>query len=50
MEYGFKIIEKMMKDKDVTEDEFTFYCEFLSYLNLLKKLYEDKNNLIEISS
>lgn len=46
MEYAFKIIEKVMKDGELTKDEYKFFCEFLSYLNHCKKMYEDKQSLI----
>ena len=46
MEYSFKIIEKVMENGKLTEDEYKFLCEFISYLNHCKKMYEDKQNLI----
>lgn len=46
MEYAFEIIEKVMKDGELTEDEYKFFCEFIEYLKHCKKMYEDKQNLI----
>lgn len=46
MEYCFEIIEKVMKDGELTQDEYKFLCGFIEYLNHCKKMYEDKQNLI----